>query len=143
VGRVTVVNISELRLQFMGWESQWSRVQRHARRIHQAVQGDPTADAWDDVINFFIHAFSLLDWLESDGLITTAKKRQLLAQAPLSVSRDIANAAKHRHLNRPSRPGGIALVREYAPQRNREEEWVVIGLYATKRGTRLRSLAVR
>ena len=87
----------------------------------------PAADAWDDVINFFIHALSLLDWLESDGLITTAKKRQLVAQAPLSVSRDIANAAKHRHLNRPSHPGGVALVREYAPQRNREEEWVVIG----------------
>jgi len=114
-GTGDVVNISELRLQFMGWESQRSRVQRHARRIQQAVQGDPTAYAWDDVINFFIHSFSLLDWLESDGLITTAKKRQLLAQAPLSVSRDIANAAKHRHLNRPSHPGGIALVREYAP----------------------------
>ena len=95
MGQVAVVNISELRLQFMGWESQWSRVQRDARRTHQAVEGDPTADAWDDVINFFIHACSLLDWPESDGLITTAKKRQLIAQTPLSVARDIANAAKH------------------------------------------------
>lgn len=119
---------SSMRLEFMGWESQWARVQRHAQRLFRAAQDDRVPDAWDDVVNFFLHAHALLDWLVSDGALDLQERRLLLDDEPLSICRDIANAAKHRGLTRPSHRGGVVLVREYMPHLRRKEEWVMIGV---------------
>jgi hypothetical protein len=57
------VDLAELRLTFMTWDTQWSRVQRHYVRLLRAISDRPSPDGWDDVTNFFVH--SLRFWTGS------------------------------------------------------------------------------
>lgn len=99
-----------------GWRGQFERMRRWSSRLRQASPDDEEA-LFDFTLAFFTSCYHLRDWLVHDVPSIQAALDQLFAaSAPLRLSADIANIAKHLELTRPPRAERqLSFAREYVP----------------------------
>ena len=83
----------------------WQMQYRRMRRSRQAINtGYSNSEAHDDAVyHFFLDAWHLKNWLESDPAVPKEKQATIngmaLAYPALRAAREIANGAKHLELN--------------------------------------------
>jgi hypothetical protein len=99
-----------------GWRGQYERLRRWRARLCQAAPDDVEV-LFDFVLAFFTTCYHLRDWLLQDEPSIRADLDELFASsAPLRLSADIANIAKHFDLTRLPRTGRqLSFAREYVP----------------------------
>ncbi len=99
-----------------GWRGQYERLQRWRARFLKAGPDDVEL-LFDLALVFFTSSYHLRDWLERDDpSIQPALDDLFSTSAPMRLSADIANIAKHLDLTRPPRVGRqLSFAREYVP----------------------------
>ena len=90
----------------MAYEKQFERVKRFLERIDISPDEDMGKELryLDDVWSFFIHAWSLKDWIKNDDTIQKIDIDTIVKGYPLlMVCADLANGAKHLTMDIPER----------------------------------------
>ncbi len=77
------------------WRAHYERLKRSFARILQPYQSSVAYD--DDLQHFFQDCFHLKDWIKNDPASGAASQieTEMLAERPLRIAADLANAAKH------------------------------------------------
>jgi len=95
----------------LGWRGQLKRIRRWQLRLRAAHD---IRDAEDYMYAFFQLCYHLRDWLLSEKVLSESEVEQLFKRnVELRLCGDLANAIKHRKLNRPKQPREPSLAREY------------------------------
>ena len=80
----------------MAYQEQFERVKRFLKRIVVSPGTDRDNQYIDDVWSFFVHAWSLKDWIKNDDTIQRIDIESIVKSYPsLMVCADLANGAKH------------------------------------------------
>ncbi|WP_378735298.1 hypothetical protein [Nocardia brasiliensis] len=95
-----------------GWRDQYERMLRAHRRLVIAcspLEDAGSDDARDTLYAFFEEAYKLKDWVKVDTAtchLGSAVERAVSRSVALAACADIANGAKHLHLNGSPRSAG-------------------------------------
>lgn len=99
-----------------GWQGQYRRMLRWRDRLMDVYQGDDANAIYDFTYAFFQSCHHLRDWMVSDGVATKKEMNTLFASSiELQLCRDICNATKHLHYDRPSIDARPRIGREWDP----------------------------